>query len=217
MAQTFWKLHPKIIRQLKQEDCSLPKQIRHPCWIFPPSERVLTDTKVEYTLLTVLLSFLFGECESSTLLISQFFNWNTPLNSLFEEYASSHAMQFSIFYRGVCMQHSSQSYYGGVCFPMFFSNLLGRRVHIKLKMYVHTTVLPSFPLQQHLGISSWKNSPITIGCNWLHMPGMAFHLDINRCFLSSNGSCQFHITSHLLSWAFGRRSHKQPTPCGCLI
>ncbi len=37
----FWKLHPKIIRQLIQEGCSLPQQIRQPCWLFSPSEGVL--------------------------------------------------------------------------------------------------------------------------------------------------------------------------------
>ena len=41
MTQIFWKLYPKIIRQLKQESCSLPKQIKQLCWIFSPSEGAL--------------------------------------------------------------------------------------------------------------------------------------------------------------------------------
>ncbi len=47
MAQIFWKLHPKIIRQLKWKGCSLPQWIRQLCWIFAPCEGVLYNHWVQ--------------------------------------------------------------------------------------------------------------------------------------------------------------------------
>ena len=41
LAQNFWKLRLKIIRQLRQAGLLWPKQIRQPCWILSPSEGVL--------------------------------------------------------------------------------------------------------------------------------------------------------------------------------
>ncbi len=51
-AQNFLRSRPNFIRQLNQKRCSLPKQIRQPCWILSSSEGVLNYADVIYDVMS---------------------------------------------------------------------------------------------------------------------------------------------------------------------